>query len=246
MTFNCNLAFPWTGDKNPPFWPTPTLAVLLYFLMLSGSAQADVFQIVTVQTPEADDVAAIVNKAYAQLGHSVEITKLPARRSLIEANKGRFDGELARIPGMEAIYPNLVRITEPVFVIEIALVVKKESTLAPKSWDDLAGQTIAYQNGYRILDIRTLGMERVLTTTTDSIGKMLLTGRIQVGIMLRSDALRLIEEVDGLRVIEPAIERLPLFHYVHLKHRHMVPDLEKAFGAQNQGGIGEKNRGKKP
>jgi len=208
-------------------------------------AKADTFNIVSVNSPEVNIVAKKAAKLYKSLGHETTITQLPARRSLIEANRGRYDAELGRIPGMESAYPNLVRVTEPIHFVKFAILVLKTSSIAPRSWEGMEGLTVVYPNGYRLLDLRTEGMERIPTSSPESVAKMVMHGRVQVGILLRSDALRLAKEFDGLKVIETDIETVALFHYVHIKHRGLVPALEQSMRALNAAEQDERKLGAK-
>ena len=57
-----------------------------------------------------DAAAEILRVAYQQLGVSISFKTFPAERALVTSNKGRADGELVRIKGINKKYPNLIRV----------------------------------------------------------------------------------------------------------------------------------------
>ena len=56
----------------------------------------------------------IIKNAFFRLGLSASVTRLPAERSLTNANLGIDDGDILRIKGLEKIYPNLMPIPEKI------------------------------------------------------------------------------------------------------------------------------------
>jgi polar amino acid transport system substrate-binding protein len=65
---------------------------------------------------------------------------------------------------------------------------------------------------------------------------MLKGGRMDVGLLMTANANLLIKEFTGVSVLQPPIETIPLFHYVHIKHRRMIPALEKVLIEMNDSG----------
>jgi len=66
-----------------------------------------------LSTPDQKGVMDLIaREAFRRCGYTLKLQTLPAERALHHADKGITDGELARIKGMEDIYPNLVRVPE--------------------------------------------------------------------------------------------------------------------------------------
>ena len=52
----------------------------------------------------------VLVEAYQNIGITIEIEQVPAKRSIMLSNSGQVDGEVVRIKGAEKNYPNLVRV----------------------------------------------------------------------------------------------------------------------------------------
>ena len=52
----------------------------------------------------------VLREALEPLRYDVRLLRLPAERSLQDANSGTIDGDVARIEGLDRLYPNLVRV----------------------------------------------------------------------------------------------------------------------------------------
>lgn len=214
----------------------PCLLVLLFSLLLTGPAHADRFEIATADTLVSRAIARVMEEAYQRLGIETAINYRPAARSFREVNSGKFDAELVRTTGLEIEFPNVVRVMEPVFTMGISAVVRSDSGIRIKSWEDLAGLRVGYPRGYRILDIRTQDMQAARLKDSETVFKMVMGRRIEVGLLMSSNANALVKDFSGASVLQPPIETIPLFHYVHIKHRRMIPALEKILIEMNDSG----------
>ena len=72
---------------------------------------------------------AVAGEAFRRVGVKLRLVKLPAERGLINANAGTEDGDLTRIAGLEAHYPNLIRVPEKLIEWEF-MAFSKNPTLA--------------------------------------------------------------------------------------------------------------------
>ena len=90
------------------------LVMALLTLVSAVSAGADDKQLTFVFPQEKNAfhnaAAEIIRQAYATLGITVVYKTYPAERALMMSNRGLSDGELVRVKGIEANYPNLIRI----------------------------------------------------------------------------------------------------------------------------------------
>ena len=60
--------------------------------------------------PITDISRQVLLEAYQRMGIEIQTQQFPSVRSLVTANSGKTDGELGRIKGIEADYPNLLRV----------------------------------------------------------------------------------------------------------------------------------------
>ena len=213
------------------------LVVLAFCLMAAvGHAEAKTMKVSTAAFPEGEAIARLLKEVYRQVGLDFELVIRPAKRSLKEVNSGASDAELARISGAENEYPNLVRVMEPVFALSFSAVVNEKSKIWMSSWDELGKHRIAYPRGYRVLDIRTRELKATVARNAASIVRMVKAGRVDVGMAVTSDAVRLASEIGGVTVLKPAVETVTLYHYVHVKHRRLIPAMEKILIELNDSG----------
>ena len=211
-------------------------AALFMYVVAINSAQAEKFMIATADTVETRAIAEVVKEAYRRLGHDTEIAFRPTGRSVHDVNRGKFDAELARITGIENEFPNLVRVEEPVYTVSVSAVVRSESNIKVNSWEEIGDRRIGYPRGYKLFDIRTRELNAIKAKSPSSIIKMVKAGRMEIGILMTSDAAALAQKFGGISVLEPPIEVTTLYHYVHVKHRRMVPSLEKVLIKMNDSG----------
>ena len=173
----------------------------------------------------------VVREAYHRIGYTVVFDPLPARRALEWANDGVTDGDLARIEGTERKFPNLIRISAPVFHFT-GSAFATDASRAISEWKDLAGLNIGIVRGILYSEIGTEGMDPIPTNDMTHLFKLLTLGRINVAIAAL-DAGRI--EIHrnfmdaGIHPIGDPLWAAPLFHYVHVKNGHLVQKLEAAL-----------------
>jgi len=214
------------------------LAVVLvafwsWFLAWPASvAEAASFKISTGKFQDSAAIARVMKEVYRRLGHDFELLVRPAKRSLVEANSGRSDADLARVIGANSEYPNLVRVREPIVALSFSAIVAADSKQWLSSWDEVAKHRIGYPRGYRILDVRTQAFKSIRAIQAGgatAVAKMVKGGRIDVGIMITADANRLATELGGLTVLTPPMETVTLYHYLNVRHRRLAPAMEKVL-----------------
>ncbi|MBT3914919.1 MAG: hypothetical protein HOF23_01015 [Rhodospirillaceae bacterium] len=207
-----------------------SVRIILVFLILCWlsvqPANAATFKISSPEFPEAASISRLLKEVYHQMGLDIELVTRPAKRSLIEVNSGASDAEMARVTGAEMEYPNLVRVKEPIFALSFSAIVAAKSKHWLSSWEEISKHRIGYPRGYRLLDIRTKSMKALTAKDPVTIAKMVKAGRIDVGIVVTSDANRFVSKIGGIVILKPVIEVVTLYHYLNVKHRRLIPEME--------------------
>jgi polar amino acid transport system substrate-binding protein len=206
------------------------IAAMIIIQPLVSQAQADTFTINTFDLGITEQATAILKEAYQQLGHDVVIKKLPAKRSVVMANLGLADGELIRIAGTSLEYENLIRIPVPIMTSKTIVITKKNSVFTPLKWKDLRGKKFAIPLGVKLIQDRTKGMQPEIVSIVASLFKMLERKRVDA-VVLPLEMLGSASE--DVRMVNPAIEVIELFHFVHKKHKNIVTDLAMIFEEMN-------------
>ncbi|MFW5689199.1 MAG: substrate-binding periplasmic protein [Spirochaetota bacterium] len=219
------------------------LFVLLFAVVVVASGDPIVLTISyspPYSTPEHDGILELILiEAFARIGEEVTFRRLPAERGLIDANSGAADGVVARIEGIETIYPSLVRV--PVATIESRdFVAFSRSGLPPITrWDDLAPYNIAYVRGWKILE-RSVPETRseLRVHSTDMAFGLLLRSRVDVVLSARLDGLVTARRLGltDLRVHEPPLASLSLYPFLNRRLEHLVEPLERALRAMKDDG----------
>jgi polar amino acid transport system substrate-binding protein len=213
------------------------LAAALALVSLSGSAQARPYLISQIEDdPLSARAFEIVRAAYGRIGMEVQVEPLPNERGIVSADAGDTDGDTIRMAGIEGRYPNLVRVPEPVLNYEtIAFTSGLEFKV--KGWESLRPYSLCVIRGMKLAEKGSEGMHRELVSGSELVMRMLAAGHCQVGIL--GEAVWL--EVDRLgtgpfRALEPPVEIVPVYHYVHRRHAELAPRLAEALKAMRRDG----------
>lgn len=204
-------------------------SILAVFLASAwgGSANARVLTLVT--PPDTIDTViseVILIKAYRALGYEVKIVNRPSERALVEANDGRFDGEVQRIDGIGKTYTNLVQVPVATNYIEGVAVAMRPSAKID-SLESLRGRRIGIVRGIKFAERRTVGMSPVKASGYEALLRMLVKGRVDIAISPRMNIIHqsALSGIDGIHILEPPLERFELFHYLHKKNTGLVPAI---------------------
>jgi len=164
---------------------------------------------------------------YKRLGITVEFVDMPAKRSLIESSEGRVDGEVQRILAVQDQYPTLVAVHPSFNSIEPAAFVRKGVALRVDGWKSLAPHSIGIVRGVGSSERGTQGMRAVEPVTSmENLMLSLDAGRFEVAVNDRFSGLMVIRKLglEGKVVpVDPPLEHIPLHHFLHERHRELVP-----------------------
>lgn len=164
---------------------------------------------------------------YKQLGITAQFVDLPAKRSLLESSEGRVDGEVQRILAVQDQYPTLVAVHPSFNAIEPAAFVRRGTRLQVEGWKSLAAHSIGIVRGVGSSERGTQGMRAVEPVPSmEHLMQSLEAGRFEVAVNDRFSGLLVLRRLglEGKVVpLEPVLERIPLHHFLHERHRELVP-----------------------
>jgi polar amino acid transport system substrate-binding protein len=211
-----------------------SLLVVLLALLSVVSARAEDRKLTFVFPQEKnafhDAAAEIIRQAYASLGITVVYKTYPAERALRMSNEGLSDGELVRIKGIEAKYSNLIRIPVSHVTAE-QMAFATDPSLKINGWKSLKPFRLVFHRGYKVAEQNTVGMDRYLTGTDVNAFRMVEKGRKDIAIANRFSGQKILQDEDLKHVVmlRPPVQRDPLYHYVHFRHRGLVEDITRAL-----------------
>lgn len=220
--------------SRPAVSPAPTLLRALFSMLtiffVAATAQAQTLVLNTgVREPFTTEkrdgfLDQVVAEVFRRLGLKAEVVVYEAsERAMINANQGVDDGIALRIKGLEAQYPNLVRVPEKVMDNEFVAWTLGEP-FATRSWESLRPYRVGHIIGWKVFEGR-LDPETDVTRVKDppQLFSLLRQKRADVVLYERWQGLALARrEQLPVRVLEPPLARQEMFMYLHKRHAALV------------------------
>lgn len=204
--------------------------LLFFFIMQFANAQESsklTFSQI-VDTPDQAVGAKILEKVYSKLGISVNFLVVSGKRALIQSSRGLSDGEVHRILKIGEIYSTLLRVPTPINYIEPSIFSVNKYNL--KSCNDLKDLRVGIVAGVKHAELCTEGFKKtkILKHSLELI-RVLNERGVDVVITARLNGEIQIEKLgySKVKIIEPSLSRKLLYHYVHEKHKLLIPKIDK-------------------
>ena len=160
---------------------------------------------------------------YERAGLPVEFVPLPQKRSLAQAVDGDIDGDAGRIPGLEKMFPTLIRVDVKLMdLFGIAYVIKgqrigdyRSELLATKRLGAVRGVlwTEKISDGHRLEQVNNY--ERLFEMLLEGRIDLALASKISAEAVFRADKAR----YANIRGLEPPAYHVPFYHYVQHRER---------------------------
>ncbi len=161
-----------------------------------------------------------ITQVYEQLGYEVHLHTAPARRMLVEADRGKLDGVILVPSIIEQHFPHLRRIDVPMASIDM-VVLSHPSIPDIQSVDDLGRYRIGYLMGYETADTVLRDMHATPVRNYNLLFKMVMKDRLDVILALRRESYRFVTEhpeFSQLKLHPKPLYDIKLYHYVNDKH----------------------------
>ncbi len=226
------------------------LALAGTLMLLAGSICRAEMPVLTLNDPNEPPytttdqkgfVNAVAFEAFRRAGVQLRLVKLPAERGLINANAGIEDGDLARIAGLHAMYPNLIRVPEKLIDWEFVAFGKNPTLLS--KLDVLRTQPIGHIRGWKIYENMLAGAPAVVSSDDSAqLFRQLQLDRIDVALYERWLGMSLLRKqgIKGIYPLEPAIAKREMYIYLHKRHAALVPKIAEALRAIKAEGLYDK------
>ncbi len=180
----------------------------------------------------------VAKEALARNGYKLRTVYLPAERALKNVNAGLEDGEMARIAGMEKLYPNIIRVPEKIIDMEFVAFSRNNITLN-NGWADLPKYAVSFINGWKIYE-ENVPKETEVTKvrTARQLFSMLEKKRADLILYERWGGLLYIKnkQLSSIKLQLPILAKKEMFIYLHKKNKFLVPKLAKTLKQMKQDG----------
>ena len=185
----------------------------------------------------------ILKQAYSTLGINTEFAPLPSSRSLVNANRGITDGEIARRKGINEHYKNLIQV--PVVIMNSGVYALSLKRLPIKSWKDISKYDVAYRRGIQVIknELTKHQVQSGVVSKDTELIHFLLRQRTDIvlqdkGLAISSMAQLQSEGINtsGIQFIEPPLFEVKLYHYLNKKHQHLLAAISQALNNMKKSG----------
>lgn len=214
------------------------LAFLSAINLCSTSFAKEQLVLAKIEGSNLSDISErVLTEAYHKIGIDIVVKTLPARRAILSANNGEVGGELHRVKGINKKYTNLEMVPISINHVE-GVVFSKNKEFIVEGWESLRPYKIGIIRGVIYTEKGTTGMQVYPATTNEQLFKMLDMDRLDIGILNRITGLLYIDKLklNTIKALEPPVEKLPLYHYLHKKHVDLIPKITEVLSVMKKEG----------
>ncbi|MGT2501101.1 substrate-binding periplasmic protein [Bradyrhizobium guangxiense] len=217
------------------------LAVACLSLLVAAPTQAqDTIRLARIaDIPDQYVGGELLRAVYAKLNIRLEFEDVPGKRALALSSAGEVDGEIQRIGTLSRDYPTLIQVTPAINYIEPAVFATK-LRFEVAGWDSIRDYSIGIVRGVGSSEAGTRGMARVTATTgLDNMVRMLDADRFDVMVTDLFSGLVAVRKLNmqaRIYPLSPPLERIHIYHYLHERHRDLVPKVGKVIAEMEASG----------
>lgn len=226
-------------------WLRAACACACLLLEFSGPAAAgDVLVLNTgvrapyTQPDRSGFLDRVVAELFRRIGLQAEVQVYEAsERAMLNADAGIEDGMAMRIKGLEAQYPNLIRVPEKVIDNDFVAYSRRHA-FPTRNWEALAPHHVAHIIGWKVFE-KNLGSRGEITRVRNAqqLFELLRQDRADVILYERWQGLWWSRQMaPDARLLEPPLASQEMFIYLHRKHAPLVGKVAAALAAMKQDG----------
>ena len=177
----------------------------------------------------------MLNELQERTGIHFKLRHFPSKRSLLSANNGLIDGELARAYELQEspLASNLLLVDAPWLEANLAVLVPTSSIWKPRNWEDLPGHTVCHKRNLIVAEAMTseLNVQTLTTTLNAQVLKKLNAGHCDSAIAWKERLTK--EHLEFLN--ENSIELTGIlitsagYIYLHKKHKTLIPVIQESL-----------------
>ncbi|MDN4988461.1 transporter substrate-binding domain-containing protein [Bradyrhizobium sp. WYCCWR 13022] len=181
----------------------------------------------------------MLRAVYAKLNIKLEFEDVPGKRALALSSSGELDGEIQRIGTLSRDYPTLLQVTPAINYIEPAVFTTKLH-FDVDGWNSIRNYSIGIVRGVGSSEAGTRGMDRVTATTgIENMIRMLDADRFDVMVTDLFSGLVAVRKLNlqaRIYPLSPPLERISIYHYLHERHRDLVPKVGQVIAQMQASG----------
>ena len=220
------------------------IAALALVLLASPPAAAEALRINTgvgapyIQADRKGFLDLLVPEIFRRVGIEAEAVGYAAsERAMINANNGVDDGMAMRIKGLEAIYPNLLRVEEKIIDNDfVAYSIRHD--FKTTGFDSLKPFQVGYIIGWKVFEAPLRSAPAItLVQDANQLFTLLDKDRADVVLFERWQGNWLVRERRiPARLLLPPLVTTEMYMYLHKKHAHLLGRVAEALRAAKADG----------
>jgi len=223
------------------------LPCCLALLLLGTAVSAETLKINTSIKPpfstERQDgfFDLLLPELFARVGVQIELIRLTSERALKMADEGISDGEVPRIGGLTALYPNLLQVPEPIIDYNFVAFMRKPAS-TDMSWEKMKGKNVGLIIGWKIYEANVPESALITKVTSQpQLLEMLNSARIQIALYERyAGNYQIATNHYELEEARPPLAVHPMYLYLHQRNAKLVEPLAEALRQLKQDGTWQK------
>lgn len=180
----------------------------------------------------------LMAELFQRVGLKAEVQVYEAsERAMQNANAGIDDGMAMRIKGLEAQYPNLIRVPEKVIDNDFVAYSRKHA-FPTRNWETLAPYHVAHIIGWKVFENNLGGRKNVtLVRNAEQLFDLLRQERTDVILYERWQGLWWARQMAlEAKLLEPPLASQEMFIYLNSKHAALVEPVASALAAMKKDG----------
>lgn len=217
------------------------IAIACLSLLAAGPTQAqELIRLARIaDIPDQYVGGEMLRAVYAKLSIRLEFEDVPGKRALALSSAGEVDGEIQRIGTLSRDYPTLIQVTPAINYIEPAVFTTK-LRFDVAGWNSIRDYNIGIVRGVGSSEAGTRDMARVTATTSlENMIQMLDADRFDVMVTDLFSGLVAVRKLNlqaRIYPLSPPLERIHIYHYLHERHRDLVPKVGKVIAQMEASG----------
>lgn len=228
--------------------PASLLLPLFIFIAatLSGKALAQPTLVISSAvfppfTTEAHDgfEDRIIPEMFRRAGYLSDVRRLPGQRAISLVEEGYMDADFSLVKGIAKRLKNLVQMNEPTFRRDF-VVFSKNKNLTIENWDSLKPYSVAFMNGWKILEWNIKNYKSLTKTSNPrQLFKLLDNDRVDTVVYAKYSGLYLIQQMGmkDIAIVGKPLATRDMSVVLNKKHAPLVPRLDQILRDMKQDGF---------
>ncbi len=180
----------------------------------------------------------LIPEMYRRAGFQSDVRRLPGQRGLLMVEDGYMDSTFSRVCGIVKKFKNLVQMDEPTFQRDF-VVFSKHKDMHIKNWDSLAPYSVAYINGWKILEWNIKKYKSLhKVKNARQLFRLLQNDRVDAVVFAKYSGLFLLNELgikDAMIVGRPLASK-DMCVILNKRHQKLLPQLNQILRTMKEDG----------